>query len=282
MYNFFKHKDMEEEKATELQIIQAKLAADFAMTPVGQAVKQFETTQRMAKMYSESTIVPEVYKGNIGNCAIALDMAMRMKVNPLMVMQNLDIVKGRPSFSSKFLIATVNISGRFSPLKFKKKLLGKVGLVKYRDNVWDGVAKKNKQVIKDYDGSNLDNIECIAYAKDLITNEILESDPVTISLAIQEGWYTKDGSKWVTMPQLMLSYRAAAFWTRIYCPEISMGFLTKEEVEDVEDVEYVEVKSKNKLADLAEKAAGVEEPKVAALAEQPQTGVSKKHQKTLL
>lgn len=243
-----------EEKATELQIIQAKLAADFAMTPVGQAVKQFETTQRMAKMYSESTIVPEVYKGNIGNCAIALDMAMRMKVNPLMVMQNLDIVKGRPSFSSKFLIATVNISGKFSPLKFKKKILGKVGLVKYRDNVWDGVTKKNKQVIKDYDGSNLDNIECVAYAKDLSTDEILESDPVSISLAIQEGWYTKDGSKWVTMPQLMLSYRAAAFWTRIYCPEISMGFLTKEEVEDVEDVEYTEVKDTKKLSDLAKQA----------------------------
>lgn len=241
----------EKNQVTELQIIQAKQAAEFAMTPVGQAIKQFEVTQRMAKMYSESTIVPDIYKGNVGNCAIALDMAMRMKVNPLMVMQNLDIVKGRPSFSSKFLIATVNISGKFSPLKFKKKILGKVGLVKYRDNVWDGVTKKNKQVIKDYDGSNLDNIECVAYAKDLSTDEILESDPVSISLAIQEGWYTKDGSKWVTMPQLMLSYRAAAFWTRIYCPEISMGFLTKEEVEDVE---YTEVKDTKKLSDLAKQA----------------------------
>lgn len=251
----------EKNQVTELQIIQAKQAAEFSMTPVGQVIRQFEVTQRMAKMYSESTIVPEVYKGNVGNCAIALDMAMRMKVNPLMVMQNLDIVKGKPSFSSKFLIATVNISGRFTSLKFKKKILGKVGVIKYRDNVWDASIKKNRQVIKDFDGSNLDNIECVAFAKDLSTGEVLESDPVSISLAVQEGWYTKDGSKWVTMPMLMLSYRAAAFWTRLYCPEISMGFLTKEEIDDIQEAEYIEVKSKDKLADLAEKAAGIEEPK---------------------
>lgn len=252
---------MEEAKTketTDLQIIQSKLSAEFSLTPIGQMVKQFEVTQRMAKMYSESTIVPEIYKGNIGNCAIALDIAVRMKLNPLMVMQSLDIIKGKPSFSSKFLIATVNISGRFTSLKFKKKNLGKVGIIKYKENVWDNVAKKNKQVIKDYDGSNLDNIECIAYAKDVKTDEVLESDPVSISLAIQEGWYTKDGSKWATMPQLMLSYRAAAFWARVYCPEISMGFLTREEVEDVEDVEYVEIKdAKSKLSDLAKEAAGL-------------------------
>lgn len=273
----------EKNQVTELQIIQAKQAAEFSMTPVGQVIRQFEVTQRMAKMYSESTIVPEVYKGNVGNCAIALDMSMRMKVNPLMVMQNLDIVKGKPSFSSKFLIATVNISGRFTSLKFKKKILGKVGVIKYRDNVWDASIKKNRQVIKDFDGSNLDNIECIAFAKDLSTGEVLESDPVSISLAVQEGWYTKDGSKWVTMPMLMLSYRAAAFWTRLYCPEISMGFLTKEEIDDIQEAEYVEVKSKDKLADLAEKAAGIEEPKVATHAEQPQTNTSKQpQQKSLL
>ena len=48
---------------TELQIIQAKQAAEFAMTPVGQTVKQFEVMQRMAQMYTTSTIVPDTYKG---------------------------------------------------------------------------------------------------------------------------------------------------------------------------------------------------------------------------
>ena len=99
-------------QTTELQLTQAKQAAEFALTPVGQMVKQFEVMQRMAKMNTESTIVQEAYKGNVGNCVIAIDMATRMGVNSLMVMQNLYIVKGNPSWSSKFLIATINMSGK--------------------------------------------------------------------------------------------------------------------------------------------------------------------------
>lgn len=274
---------MEQNQVTELQIIQAKQAADFAMTPVGQTVKQFEVMQRMANMYTESTIVPETYKGNTGNCVIALDMAMRMNANPLMIMQNLYVVKGNPSWSSKFLIATINMSGKYSSLRYRKRVLGKVGKVKYNDTVWDNASRKNTIVVKEFDGSDVDNIECVAYATELSTGETLESDPITIETAIKEGWYTKSGSKWVTMPSLMLTYRAAAFWQRMYCPEISMGFLTKEEADDVQDAEYEEIKPKDKLAELAEKAAGVEEPKITAPMEQTQTNTSKQpQQKSLL
>ena len=119
----------ENNQVTELQIIQAKQAAEFAMTPVGQTVKQFEVMQRMANMYTTSTIVPDTYKGNVGNCVIALDMAMRMGCNPLMCMQNLYIVHGNPAFSSKFLIATINASGRFSPLRYEFK--GEEGTPEY-------------------------------------------------------------------------------------------------------------------------------------------------------
>lgn len=250
---------MEENKnnVTELQIIQAKQAADFAMTPVGQTVKQFEVMQRMAQMYTQSTIVPEAYKGNVGNCVIALDMAMRMNINPLMVMQNLYIVKGNPSWSSKFLIATINMSGKYSALRYRKRNLGKVGKVKYNETVWDAVNKRNTLVVKEFDGTAIDNIECVAYATELASGEVLESDPITIETAIKEGWYTKSGSKWVTMPSLMLTYRAAAFWQRMYCPEISMGFLTKEEADDVQDAEFVEVPAKDKISEIAAEAAGV-------------------------
>lgn len=250
-----KSKDVVNTKeVTEMQLIQAKQAAEFALTPVGQVFKQFEVQQRMAQMYAASTIVPDIYRGNIGNCVIAIDMSMRMKANPLMVMQNLYIVHGNPSFSSKFLIGTINASGRFTTLRFKKSNIGKVGMVKYKEKVWNATLNKYVQCTKEFDGSDLDNIECIAYATDLNTGEELSSDPVSISLAIQEGWYTKDSSKWVTMPMLMLSYRAAAFWQRIYCPEISMGLITKEEYEDISDAEYTEIKREDKLSDIASEA----------------------------
>ncbi len=245
------------EEINELQIMQAKQAAEFALTPVGQTVKQFEVMQRMAQMYTTSTIVPETYRGNIGNCAIALDMAMRMKINPLMVMQNLYIVKGNPSWSSKFLIATINMSGKYTSLRYRKRNLGKVGKVLYNDTVWDASVRKNTIQTKEFDGTDIDNIECVAYATEIATGEILESDPITIETAIKEGWYTKSGSKWVTMPNLMLTYRAAAFWQRMYCPEISMGFMTTEEAEDIEDAEYTDLSNKDKLNIIAEQAAQI-------------------------
>ena len=243
-------------QTTELQITQAKQAAEFALTPVGQMVKQFEVMQRMAKMYTESTIVPEAYKGNVGNCVIAIDMATRMGVNSLMVMQNLYIVKGNPSWSSKFLIATINMSGKYSSLRYRKRSLGKVGKIKYNETVWDNVAKRNTIVVKEFDGTDVDNIECIAYATELSTGETLESDPITIETAIKEGWYTKTGSKWDYKCQaLCLHYRAAAFWQRMYCPEISMGFLTKEEADDIQDVEYEEIKPKKQAGRSGKQAA---------------------------
>ncbi len=251
---------MEENKSqvSELQIIQARQAAEFAMTPVGQTVKQFEVMQRMAKMYTESTIIPDAYKGNIGNCVIALDMATRMGANPLMVMQNLYVVNGNPSWSSKFLIATINMSGKYSALRYRKRSLGKVGKIKYNDLEWktdtSGRSRKTT-VVKEFDGTDVDNIECVAYATELSSGEVLESDPVTIETAVREGWYTKSGSKWVTMPNLMLTYRAAAFWQRMYCPEISMGFITKEEADDIQDAEYMEIPARERLSEVAESSA---------------------------
>lgn len=199
----------------ELELIQARSAAQFALTPVGLQVKQFEVQQRMAKMYATSTIVPKSYQDNLGNCVIAIDMAMRMQANPLMVMQNLYIVNGNPSFSSKFLIATINASGRFTPIRYEFR------------------GEEGK-----------DDYACRVYAYEISDTEHKEplyGDWVSILMAKKEGWFSKkdrngnETSKWQTMPSQMMRYRAAAFWQRVYCPEISMGLMTKEEYEDIDE-----------------------------------------------
>ncbi len=227
-----------------LQLMQTQSNAEYNASAAGQIQRQFESMQRSAKPYAESTIVPTSYRGNIGNCIIALDLAYRMNLPALSVMQNLYIVNGNPSWSSKFLIATINTSGRFTTLRYRKRLLGKLGgKVKYNGLEYDPEKKHKTTKVMEFDATGIENWECVAYATDKATGEILESDAVTIEMAIKEGWYTKDGSKWVTMPMLMLTYRAAAFWQRIYAPEISMGFRTMEEEEDrqAETVEFTEV-----------------------------------------
>lgn len=170
------------------------------------SISSFESGQRMAKVFVKSDLVPISYRGEekLGNAMIALDMANRMGVNPLMVMQNLYIVHGSPSWSSKFLIAAVNACGKFSPLRYE------------------------------YKGTeDTDEWSCRAYALDKKTEERLDGSWVSIGMAKAEGWYTKSGSKWKTMPQLMMQYRSASFFQRTYAPEISMGFPTVEEIEDV-------------------------------------------------
>ncbi len=216
-------------------MIQAKSAADFALSPAGQYTKQFEAVQRKGIMFAKSTIVPEAYRNNVGNCIIALEMAERMGAVPLMVMQNLYVVHGNPAFSSKFLIAAINASKRFSPLRYEFQ--GKEG-----QDDW--------------------GCRCFAYeASDIKHEEPLYGDWITIGMARKEGWMTKTGSKWMTMPNQMLRYRAAAFWQRVYCPEISMGLLTAEEAEDIQYADYVEVAS-SRMADEARRKS--EEAKARA------------------
>lgn len=248
-----------------LQLVQTRANAEYGASVAGQMQRQFESIQRVAKPYAESTIVPKSYQGNIGNCIIALDLAHRMNLPALAVMQNLYVVNGNPSWSSKFLVASINTCGRFTNLRYKKRLLGKVGKIKYNSLEWSDQKRAKTIVVKDFDGSEVDNWECIAYAVEKSTGETLQSDPVTIEMAIKEGWYTKDGSKWVTMPMLMLTYRAAAFWQRVYAPEMSMGFRTVEEEQDVQviqDVEYEDLSaSENILAKPKPTSSSVEDAK---------------------
>lgn len=187
--------------AHEVAVKQSEVVVGF------NSAQGFELLQRQAKMFNSSTLVPPQYQGeqNFGNAVIALEMASRMNASPLMVMQNLYIVYGNPGWSSKFLISMFNQCGRFSAIKYKET----------------GVRGTDSQGI-------------VAYTTELATGEIILGPEVTISIAKQEGWYDKKGSKWKTMPDQMLRYRAAAWLIRTTAPELSMGLQTADEVIDVE------------------------------------------------
>lgn len=223
-----------------LQQAQIRANIEFNNSPAGQMMRQFETYQRIAKPLSESKFVPAQYQGNIGDCTIAVEMAARLGVFPLTVMQNLCIVKGNPTWKSKFLIACVNTCGRYTTLDYHIGIDGNVGDVMYK--TWQkGNDGKNHEVLKPFESPMLDNLTCVAFATEKSTGKLLQSPAVSIRMAIQEGWYTKDGSKWPSMPELMLRYRAASYWISTFAPEISMGFRSEEEERDIEDVEYEDV-----------------------------------------
>jgi hypothetical protein len=130
-----------------------------------------------------------------------------------MVLQNIDIIHNRPSFRASFLIAMVNASGRFEPLQFRV----------------EGEGQERS---------------CVAWTRPKGGGDSLEGPPVTMAMAKAEGWSTKNGSKWQTMPDLMLRYRAAAFFARLYAPDITLGMLTVEESQDIAPVRDVTPKAK--------------------------------------
>lgn len=214
--------------------------------------QQFETMQRVCKMFANSELVPDMYKVSdknpetkaIANCMIAISMSMRVGADPLMIMQNMVIIYGRPSWSSKFLVATVNTCGRFNALQYKFTEKGMLGKVDYTEYVWNNQTRSKQAVQKQFDGTKVMDIECIAYTTTKGSDKVLESSPVSVRMAIQEGWYTKNGSKWQTMTKQMLMYRAASFWTNAYAPELSMGMKTEDEVRDIIDVEFEDVTDK--------------------------------------
>jgi hypothetical protein len=181
----------------------------------------FDFMQRQATMLASSALMPKEFSvvgirdpqeraQKVANVIIALEMANRIGASPMMVAQNLYIVHGKPSWSSTFIIAAINGCGRFSAMKFEMS-------------------------------GNGEDRTCVAVASERATGERLESPPVSIAMAKAEGWFSKTGSKWKTMPELMLRYRAATLFGRLYAPEILMGMRSVEELEDIQDANVRDV-----------------------------------------
>lgn len=197
---------------------------------------------KMATALAKSSLIPAAFQDKPENVVIAMDMAQRIGAGLFAVMQSLHIIHGKPGFSAQFLIATLNASGAFTRLQFQFE----------RDAKGEAVS-------------------CRAFAKEIATGETLYGPSVSIAMAKAEGWYSKNGSKWPTMPELMLSYRAAAFFIRINSPGISLGLPTADEVEDTTGLEFAApARTPTQLFDVRRKSDS-QETEVAQIAADART-----------
>ena len=189
-----------EQKANTLKAIKT----DFSLGIFGTS-DNFTMATQMAKALASSTIVPKEYQGNVANGLIAIEIAQRLQTSPLMVMQNLNVIQGRPSWSAQFLIAMVNGSGKYDmELQFDEK--------------------------QDKDGKPY---SCQCWTEK--NGRKVTGITVDMNMVAAEGWLQKNGSKWKTMPQVMLRYRAASFFARMNCPELTLGYYTKDEAYEIAD-----------------------------------------------
>lgn len=189
---------MDENKETTLAV--QERMNEVAAKPTGAFVESFRNNFKVAQYLAKSTLIPQQYQGKAEDCAIALDMADRMGVSPLMVMQSLYVVKGKPSWSGQ------------ACMSFIKAKYGEA------EPVYTGQR-----------GTDSRGCYVRAVKPD---GTVIEGTEVTIGMAKAEGWTTN--KKWLNMPELMLAYRAAAFFARVYCPEILMGVAVEGEIEDIQ------------------------------------------------
>ena len=178
----------------------------------------FEFAQRQAKSLCESDLVPKSYQGQKGlpNCLVAIEMSKRMKLSPLTVMQNLNVIHGTPTWSAQFITSQILGCGRFTNFDYLVKGEG-------------------------------DTLEVQCVAKRLEDQKLVKGTTVSMRMARLEGW-TRN-SKYQSMPELMLRNRAATFFGRQYIPDLLLGVQTSEEVVDIQPVDVTPEIEKESLDD---------------------------------
>jgi hypothetical protein len=185
----------------QAQSLVANTQAELAPAGVWSDRNQFNQLLRAADMLSKTSIIPQTYQGKPQDCFVAIEMATRMGVSPMVVMQNMYVVKGKPSWAGQACTMLINSCGKFRDVK----------------HIYTGTKGTDSRgcyvsAIRCSDGEQIDGVE------------------VTMQMAKSEGWTSN--SKWKNMPELMLAYRASAFFARVYCPEALMGVQTYDEVYD--------------------------------------------------
>lgn len=192
----------EEKKEVATTQEHTNMVADFDNGGIFNSSDSFKLAWQMAGAFAESTIVPRDFQKSRSNCMVAISQAQKLGVDPFVVMNNMYMIQGKITWKSEFVIAMINASGKFDTE------------LQYEEEEKDG---------KPY--------ACTAFTfKD---GRKISGIKVTMDMADKEGWTKKNGSKWTTLPALMLRYRAAVFFARFNAPELTSGLYTVEEGEDV-------------------------------------------------
>lgn len=147
-----------------------------------------------------SGMVPQHFQGKPEACLVALMYAEQLGEHPMVMFQEVAIIKGKPSTSAKFSISRANKSGLISgPITWETTGSGE-SLV-----VTAGATMKET-------GERIDVSVSLAEAK-------------------ADGWTSN--SKYRTMPEQMLRWRSATRLINLFMPEVLLGLGVKEEMETV-------------------------------------------------
>lgn len=194
----------EVKKDVSVQSQHINMVADLSNGVFGTS-DTFKLACQMAKGLASSTMVPQQFQRNEGNCLVAIELANRLNISPFQVMQSIDVIQGQPAWKGKTLIAFVNNSH------------------KYDEDIHFEYTKDEK--------GNVNG--CYAWTKK--DGHEVRGTEYTYEMAKKAKLFEKNNSYWNKEPELMLAYRAISRFCSLNCPEISLGLYTSEEQIEIAD-----------------------------------------------
>ena len=185
----------------------------------------FEQALKMAAALSKSKLVPEAFRGSPESCLIAIDLSRRLRLSPFTLLPHLYVIDSKPAFSAQFLITLVNRSGKFERLDWETGEDGETSVHFFSH--WNDKTKK-PEVYEE----KVKNYWAVAVLAEKRSGKKYRSPRIDVAFAERNGWTSKSGSKWKTMPELMCAYRSASILIRRTCPELTLGLDAAEDVAD--------------------------------------------------
>lgn len=154
---------------------------------------QFEHAQRLAKLVSTSNFIPEKLRGNVADCFLVIQQALRWKMDPFAVAQATFVIGGKLGYEGKLVAAAINCSGR----------LDKSLDYKYQDDIKKGRGVTVTGILK----GEVEPREVTIFLKDVQTSNKV----------------------WTSQPDQQLAYRGAREWARRHLPEVILGVYSEDE-----------------------------------------------------
>lgn len=165
----------------------------------------FDHLYRVATIMAQSPLLPKHLRGgtvqeSAANCFRIVEFAHRVRVSPFALMDGtFPAPGGKIGFEGKVVAALLNISGILDGGRLEFEYTGTPGKDDYGIKATGSIGGKVQ----------------------------------TLTGTVGE-WKTAN-EKWKTMPGQMLVYRASAWWTRRYAPEIILGVYIEDELDGMTD-----------------------------------------------
>jgi len=187
--------------------------------------QSFSEKLKLAEVLAQSGLCPKDMN-TPQKVFVALQMGHELGLSPMVSINNIAVINGRPSLMTDIMRAVVFKAGKIKDYSVTKN--------KNDDGQVISVTAKAKRIDFDFEYESTFSLD------DAIEAELLTKKP--------DGGLTSTKDNWRKYKTDMLEHRANSRLFKKLCPELLAGFLTPDEAEDLPPIRDVTPTSENALS----------------------------------